>query len=81
MLLLKDRFHKDCVDRKIPVTPNVDVAKFLVDENTIGDWAREGLPRDELSIQNGIMVTHASKWTLLIDPQGQGLGRIKRCTK
>jgi dynein heavy chain len=78
MLLLKERFYKDFVDKKIPVTPNVDVAKFMVDENTIGDWAREGLPRDELSIQNGIMVTRASKWPLLIDPQGQGLGWIKR---
>jgi hypothetical protein len=78
MLLLKERFYKDCVDKKIPVSPNVDVAKFMVDENTIGGWAREGLPRDELSIQNGIMVTRASKWPLLIDPQGQGLGWIKR---
>ena len=61
-----------------PVTANLSVTEFMVDEGTIGDWSREGLPRDELSIQNGIMVTRSSKWPLLIDPQGQGLGWIKR---
>mmetsp|Transcript_2911 Transcript_2911/g.5238 ORF Transcript_2911/g.5238 Transcript_2911/m.5238 type:complete len:1085 (+) Transcript_2911:1-3255(+) len=63
--------------RSIPVTQNLEVSKFLVDEATKSEWQVQGLPTDELSIQNGIMVSLSLRWPVLVDPQGQGLHWLK----
>merc|ERR1719473_2136298 len=77
-LCIVEKFTGDCKRRKVPVTENLDVIDFLVDQGTIGDWNIEGLPTDGLSIQNGILVTKSSRYPLLIDPQGQAIGWISR---
>eukprot|EP00762_Andalucia_godoyi_P000483 ANDGO_03248.mRNA.1 Dynein gamma chain len=77
-MLLNKNFYDGCKQRNIPVTEGLGITKFLVDESQIGEWNLEGLPTDDHSVQNGIMVTRSSKWPLLVDPQGQGLAWLKR---
>ncbi|MBN3299228.1 DYH5 protein, partial [Amia calva] len=61
----------------IPFSDDLNLISMLVDNATIGEWNLQGLPSDDLSIQNGIIVTKASRYALLIDPQGQGKIWIK----
>ena len=76
-LMSKD-WQKLLRDRKIPFSSNINVVDYLTDSTTIGEWRLQGLPNDDLSVQNAIIVTSAARYPLLIDPQGQGKTWIKR---
>ncbi|XP_054862859.1 dynein axonemal heavy chain 5 isoform X2 [Amphiprion ocellaris] len=69
--LLLELWKQDMEDRRIPFSPDLDVIGLLVDSTTVSEWNLQGLPSDDLSVQNGIVVTKASRYPLLIDPQGQ----------
>jgi|Transcript_3612 dynein heavy chain len=54
------------------------MTQFLVNQATVGEWNLQGLPSDDLSIQNGIMVTRSTRYPLMIDPQSQAVNWIKK---
>ena len=51
LMMINERFRKDCSARNIPVSASIEVTEFLVDQGTIGDWNLQGLPTDILSTQ------------------------------
>ncbi|XP_069898297.1 dynein axonemal heavy chain 5 [Dipodomys merriami] len=75
-LLLND-WKKEMKARKIPFGKDLNLNEMLIDAPTISEWSLQGLPNDDLSVQNGIIVTKASRYPLLIDPQTQGKIWIK----
>ncbi|XP_021242639.1 dynein heavy chain 5, axonemal-like isoform X7 [Numida meleagris] len=79
--LLLHLWKKEMNNSKIPYSNDLNLTGMLVDNATVSEWNLQGLPNDDLSIQNGIIVTKASRYPLLIDPQGQGKIWIKNKEK
>lgn len=63
--------------RSIPFTENLNIINMLVENSTISEWTLQGLPNDDLSVQNALIVTKSSSYPLLVDPQTQGKMWIK----
>ena len=76
--LINDYFGSDLLERQIPLSQDMEMTNFLVNQATVGEWSLQGLPSDDLSIQNGIMVTRSTRYPLMIDPQSQAVSWIKR---
>lgn len=65
-------------NKKIPLVTPFRLEAELTDDVTVSKWNSEGLPPDELSVQNGILTVRASRFPLCIDPQEQALNWIKK---
>jgi hypothetical protein len=43
----------------------------------VRDWVQAGLPTDDVSVDNGVLVTRCKRWPLIIDPQGQATSWLR----
>ena len=71
-------WQADVVQREIPLSQPFKLETLLTNDVEISKWTSESLPPDELSIQNGILTTNASRYPLCIDPQQQALNWIRK---
>ena len=75
--MINEDWTKDIMEKEIPFTENIHLPNLLSSDVEIARWASEGLPGDDLSIQNGILTTRASRFPLCVDPQLQAIEWIK----
>ena len=67
--MIFDHWKKDLVEKELPNKEGFSLQEFLSSDVEVSRWASEGLPSDELSVQNGILTNFASRYPLCIDPQ------------
>ncbi|XP_005385504.1 PREDICTED: dynein heavy chain 6, axonemal [Chinchilla lanigera] len=60
-----------CQQLGVPIDPSFSLINILGDPYEIRQWNTDGLPRDMISTENGILVTQGRRWPLMIDPQDQ----------
>ncbi|XP_014779882.1 dynein axonemal heavy chain 10 isoform X2 [Octopus bimaculoides] len=76
--LIYKEWLNDLIRRNVPLSTPYKLEDILTTDVEISRWTSEGLPPDELSIQNGILTTRSSRFPLCIDPQQQALNWIKK---
>ncbi|XP_073833430.1 dynein heavy chain at 16F isoform X2 [Musca autumnalis] len=70
-----------CREQKIPSSAEFHLLKVLGDPYEIRQWTMDGLPKDDISIENGLYATRALRWPLMIDPQEQANRWIRNMEK
>nr|XP_050848639.1 dynein axonemal heavy chain 6 [Vespula vulgaris] len=70
-----------CKDLDIKIMSNYNLIDILADSYEIRLWNMYGLPRDQTSTENAVIVTQSSRWPLMIDPQEQANRWIRNMEK
>lgn len=76
--MIVDDWQKDIIEKKIPISQPFKLESMLTNDVEISKWTSESLPPDDLSIQNGILTTRATRYPLCIDPQQQAFNWVKK---
>ena len=75
--MIFETWKQDLIEKELPNKEDFRLDNFLSNDVEIAQWSAQGLPADNLSIQNGILTSYASRWPLCIDPQMQAVNWIK----
>jgi dynein heavy chain len=76
---LQENFKKAMGDDiVIPLSSSADPLKILTNSAEVALWGAEGLPADQVSIENGAIVCNSARWPLIIDPQLQGIKWLRQ---
>uniref|UniRef100_A0A7S3YCE3 AAA+ ATPase domain-containing protein n=1 Tax=Lotharella globosa TaxID=91324 RepID=A0A7S3YCE3_9EUKA len=79
--MIYEDFYQSLKGLKVPMSEDFKITNLLASGVEKSKWRSEGLPPDELSIQNGILTTRSTRFPLCIDPQMQASNWIKQREK
>jgi dynein heavy chain len=65
-------------ERNIPISDKFSFSSFLARPTDVRNWNIQGLPKDNFSTENGVLVTRGKRWPLMIDPQRQANKWVKK---
>lgn len=80
-LIINQRFNDFFRKMRIPMSPDSNPLAILTDEATVAEWNTQKLPADRVSTENGAILTNSERYSLIIDPQLQGITWIKEKEK
>ncbi len=68
---LYEQWDIEMAESNVPHSPGCTLISVLEDPVAVRQWRIEGLPADPLSTENGIIISKARRWPLMIDPETQ----------
>jgi dynein heavy chain len=77
-MIIYENFVEFFKTNSIPMSDVVNPLTILTDEATIAGWNTYGLPPDQVSTENGAILTNSERYSLIIDPQLQGIVWLKK---
>ena len=70
-------WHEKLSENNVPCGKGATLVSTFGDPVKIRNWQIAGLPKDSLSVENGVVVQFSRRWPLFIDPQGQANKWVK----
>uniref|UniRef100_A0A8C7MG37 Dynein axonemal heavy chain 1 n=1 Tax=Oncorhynchus kisutch TaxID=8019 RepID=A0A8C7MG37_ONCKI len=74
---MADEWLRGFKEQGVPHTEEPNLISTLGDKVKIRSWQITGLPKDTLSVENGVITQYSQRWALFIDPQGQANKWVK----
>jgi len=74
---LYDKWNEMMVTAEVPHSDGCTLISVLEDPVAVRQWRIEGLPADPLSTENGIIISKARRWPLMVDPETQANKWVK----
>lgn len=65
---MEEMWREKLKELGVAITPKINMRTVLGKDVVIRQWAVAGLPSDNLSIENGIIMFGSRRWPLMIDP-------------
>lgn len=76
--IINDSFLPFFRSNAIPMSAVPNPQDVLTDDATVAGWNNCGLPPDRVSTENGCILTNSERYSLMIDPQLQGINWLRK---